>query len=92
MIEATKVLVHAAKAGLMPLLFTFTHRLTPELLQTMMPEQSVVKSPPARSYALQAIQASSSPGQPFWPLLLLHNTANHRRDLRCVKCVANARA
>ncbi len=59
----------------MPHLFTFDHVLTPELLQTMMPEQSVVRSPPARSYALQAIQASSNPGQPFLLLLLLHETA-----------------
>ncbi|DBA76416.1 TPA: hypothetical protein ACH3X1_010119 [Trebouxia sp. C0004] len=28
----------------------------------MIPEQSLVRSPPARSYALQAIQASSNPG------------------------------
>ncbi len=56
-------------------LFTVDHMSTPELLQTMMPEQSVVRSPPARSYALQAIQASSNPGQPFLLLFLLHNTA-----------------
>ncbi|KAL0043039.1 hypothetical protein WJX79_007569 [Trebouxia sp. C0005] len=49
--------------------------------KTMMPEQSVVKSPPARSYALQAIQASSSPGANANTLVAARGPAMMQSDM-----------
>ncbi|KAL0048675.1 hypothetical protein WJX82_008438 [Trebouxia sp. C0006] len=50
--------------------------------KTMMPEQSVVRSPPARSYALQAIQASSNPGANANTLVAARGPAIMQSDMR----------